>query len=98
VFICVALEGIAPAVYARLDDWRLAERRHTDQQHPKIAEVFEDEQIELRPLGRPVDGYVEKLCGSDPSACCSMTAMATACRANMRGMTSRCTSMIIGLS
>jgi len=38
----------------------LAERRHTDQQHRTIAEVFEDEKIELRPLGRPFDGYVEK--------------------------------------
>lgn len=38
----------------------LAERRHTDQQHRTIAEVFEDEKIDLRPLGRPFDGYVEK--------------------------------------
>ena len=38
----------------------LVERRHTDQQHRTIAEVFEDEQIESRPLGRPFDGYVEK--------------------------------------
>ena len=38
----------------------LAERRHPDQQHRTIAEVFEDEKIELRPLGRPFDGYVEK--------------------------------------
>src|SRR5690554_943030 len=38
----------------------LAERRHTDQQHRTIAEVFADEKIELRPLGRPFDGYVEK--------------------------------------
>ncbi|HEV8036685.1 IS21 family transposase [Yoonia sp.] len=38
----------------------LAERRHTDQQHRTIADVFEDEKIELRPLGRPFDGYVEK--------------------------------------
>lgn len=38
----------------------LAERRHTDQQHRTIADVFADEKIELRPLGRPFDGYVEK--------------------------------------
>jgi transposase len=38
----------------------LAERRHTDQQHRTIVDVFADEKIELRPLGRPFDGYVEK--------------------------------------
>lgn len=38
----------------------LVERRHTDQQHRTIAEVFEDEKVDLRPLGRPFDGYVEK--------------------------------------
>lgn len=49
-----------------LNDWlrlrceELAERRHPDRQDRKIADVFADEQIELRPLGRPFDGYVEK--------------------------------------
>jgi len=38
----------------------LANRRHPDQQDRTIADVFADEQIVLRPLGRPFDGYVEK--------------------------------------
>ena len=38
----------------------LAKRRHTEQQHRTIANVFVEEQGELRPLGRPFDGYVEK--------------------------------------
>ena len=38
----------------------LANRRHPDQQDRTIADVFADEHIVLRPLGRPFDGYVEK--------------------------------------
>ena len=49
-----------------LNDWlrlrseELANRLHPDQQDRTIADVFSDEQRELRPLGRPFDGYVEK--------------------------------------
>jgi transposase len=49
-----------------LNDWlrlrceELADRHHPDRQDRKIADVFADEQRELRPLGRPFDGYVEK--------------------------------------
>jgi len=51
---------------AVLNEWlrlrceELAERRHIEQQHRTIADVFADEKIELRPLGRAFDGYVEK--------------------------------------
>ena len=49
-----------------LNDWlrlrceELAARPHPEQQDCAIAEVFEDEHAELRPLGRAFDGYVEK--------------------------------------
>jgi len=49
-----------------LNDWLrlrcedLGERRHPDQQDLTIADVFAGERSELRPLGRPFDGYVEK--------------------------------------
>jgi transposase len=49
-----------------LNDWlrlrceELADRHHPDRQDRKIVDVFADEQRELRPLGRPFDGYVEK--------------------------------------
>lgn len=49
-----------------LNDWlrlrseELANRLHPDQQDRTIADIFSDEQRELRPLGRPFDGYVEK--------------------------------------
>ena len=91
----------------------LAERRHTDQQYRTIAEVFADEKIELRPARAALSTVMsKKLCGSDPLASCSMTGEegqktvrgtvfptnATACRANMRGITSRCAPMLIALS
>ncbi|AUQ57118.1 transposase [Phaeobacter inhibens] len=44
----------------RLRCEELANRPHPEQQDRTIAEVFEDERAELRPLGRPFDGYVEK--------------------------------------
>lgn len=49
-----------------LNDWlrlrceELASRAHPGQSARTIAEVFEDERAELRPLGRAFDGYVEK--------------------------------------
>lgn len=49
-----------------LNDWlrlrceELANRAHPEQSTRTIAEVFEDERAELRPLGRAFDGYVEK--------------------------------------
>ncbi len=46
--------------WLRLRCEELAERCHTEQQHRTIVDVFADEKIELRPLGRPFDGYVEK--------------------------------------
>lgn len=46
--------------WLRLRCEELANRRHPDQQDRLIADVFADEQLELRPLGRPFDGYVEK--------------------------------------
>ena len=46
--------------WLRLRCAELAERRHPDQQDRKIAAVFADEKIELRPLGRAFDGYVER--------------------------------------
>jgi transposase len=46
--------------WLRLRCEELAERRHPDRQDLKIADVFADEKVELRPLGRPFDGYVEK--------------------------------------
>ena len=51
---------------AALNDWlrlrceELANRHHPEQQDRKIADVFADEKVVLRPLGRPFDGYVEK--------------------------------------
>ena len=88
-----------------LNDWlrlrceELAERRHPDRQDLKIADVFADEKIELRPARAALSTVMsKKLCGSDPPAWCSMTAIATACRANMRGITSRCAPMLIALS
>jgi hypothetical protein len=38
----------------------LANRPHPEQRDRTIAEMFEDERSELRPLGRAFDGYVEK--------------------------------------
>jgi transposase len=46
--------------WLRLRCGELAARHHPDQQHRTIADVFADERIVLRPLGRPFDGYVEK--------------------------------------
>ncbi len=46
--------------WLRLRCEELAERPHPEQQDRTIAEVFEDERAELRPLGRAFDGYVEK--------------------------------------
>ena len=46
--------------WLRLRSEELANRLHPDQQDRTIADVFSDEQRELRPLGRPFDGYVEK--------------------------------------
>src|SRR6056297_553593 len=46
--------------WLRLRCEELANRRHPDQQDRTIADVFADEKIVLRPLGRPFDGYVEK--------------------------------------
>jgi transposase len=46
--------------WLRLRCEELAARQHPDQQHRTIANVFADEKIVLRPLGRPFDGYVEK--------------------------------------
>jgi transposase len=46
--------------WLRLRCGELAERHHPDRQDRKIVDVFTDEQRELRPLGRPFDGYVEK--------------------------------------
>ncbi|MGX0978543.1 transposase [Roseovarius sp. MBR-51] len=46
--------------WLRLRCEELANRRHPDQQDRTIANVFADEKIVLRPLGRPFDGYVEK--------------------------------------
>ena len=49
-----------------LNDWlrlrceELANRPHPEHQDRRVAEVFEDERAELRPLGRAFDGYVEK--------------------------------------
>ena len=77
----------------------LAERRHTDQQHRTIAEVFADEKIELRPLGRPFDGYVEKTLRVRSTCLVQYDSNRyEPCRANMRGITSRCAPMLIGLS
>ena len=46
--------------WLRLCCEELANRLHPEQQERTIAEVFEDERAELRPLGRAFDGYVEK--------------------------------------
>ena len=46
--------------WLRLRCEELANRGHPDQQDRMIADVFADEQLKLRPLGRPFDGYVEK--------------------------------------
>jgi len=46
--------------WLRLRCEELASRAHTEQSSRTIAEVFEDERAELRPLGRAFDGYVEK--------------------------------------
>jgi len=46
--------------WLRLRCEELVNRRHPDQQDRTIADVFADEKIVLRPLGRPFDGYVEK--------------------------------------
>ena len=46
--------------WLRLRCEELANRLHPDQQDRTIADVFTDERRELRPLGRPFDGYVEK--------------------------------------
>ena len=49
-----------------LNDWlrlrceELANRPHPEQSDRMIADLFEDERAELRPLGRAFDGYVEK--------------------------------------
>jgi len=49
-----------------LNDWlrlrceELANRPHPEQSDRTIAELFEDERAELRPLGPAFDGYVEK--------------------------------------
>ncbi|KPQ06841.1 MAG: putative Transposase [Rhodobacteraceae bacterium HLUCCA12] len=57
----LAFDDLAPLnAWLRLRCEELAARRHPDQQHRTIADVFADEKIVLRPLGRPFDGSVEK--------------------------------------
>ena len=52
------LDGLNAWLRLRCEE--LAERPHPEQQDRTVAEVFEDERAELRPLGRAFDGYVEK--------------------------------------
>lgn len=47
--------------WLRLRCEELANRPHPEQQDRTIAEMFEDERTELRPLGRAFDGYAEKI-------------------------------------
>jgi len=41
---------------------KLAQRPHPDQRSRTIGEVFTEEQAQLRPVGKPFAGYVEKAC------------------------------------
>src|SRR6056297_3499664 len=52
------LDGLNDWLRLRCED--LANRAHPEHSTRTIAEVFEDERAELRPLGRSFDGYVEK--------------------------------------
>ena len=47
--------------WLRLRCEALGERSHPERQESTIDAIFEEERGELRPLGRPFDGYVEKV-------------------------------------
>jgi len=71
----LSLEAVVPAsafadcrsAAMRLRCEELANRPHPEQSDRTIAELFEDERAELRPLGRAFDGYVEKTDGRQQS-------------------------------
>ena len=52
------LDGLNGWLRRRCEE--LANRPHPEHQDRTIAELFEGERAELRPLGRAFDGYVEK--------------------------------------
>ncbi len=52
------LEGLNAWLYLQCD--ALGSRPHPERQDQTVDAVFAAEQAELRPLGRPFDGYVEK--------------------------------------
>ncbi|WP_419613903.1 IS21 family transposase, partial [Thiolapillus sp.] len=41
---------------------KLAQRAHPDQRSRTIGDIFAEEQAQLRPVGKPFAGYVEKAC------------------------------------
>ena len=52
------MESLNAWLYLQCD--ALGSRPHPEQQDQTVDAVFTAEQAELRPLGRPFDGYVEK--------------------------------------
>lgn len=52
------LEGLNAWLYLRCNE--LGSRPHPEQKDQTVDAVFAAEQADLRPLGRPFDGYVEK--------------------------------------